>query len=203
MSGYGWEYFAHYKANYIEKLLPPHFSGRLLDFGCGVGNLLAILKEKLPQATLDGFDVSEKSLDLVGPDVKSNGQISNDFDQLGSNYDLIVVSNVFHHIPPPVRQGTVDNLRTKLKPSGQIAIFEHNPFNPLTQLSVHYSPLDRDAQLVFSRQLKRHLKKAGFQDIRCDYIVFFPKPFSLFHFLEPTLRWLPLGAQYTLVANKD
>ncbi|PYX98120.1 MAG: hypothetical protein DMG71_01290 [Acidobacteria bacterium] len=57
LSGEDSEYFAEYKARYLARRLSPDFTGKILDFGCGVGLLSRSLKKNLPAAKLDGYQL--------------------------------------------------------------------------------------------------------------------------------------------------
>jgi 2-polyprenyl-3-methyl-5-hydroxy-6-metoxy-1,4-benzoquinol methylase len=59
--GEGSSYFAEYKTRYRSRLHRQHFSGKLLDFGCGVGLLSGFLKKHLPGAQIHRFDISADS----------------------------------------------------------------------------------------------------------------------------------------------
>jgi hypothetical protein len=82
-----------------------------------------------------------------------------------------------------------------LAPGGRIVIFEHNPLNPVTRRAVAICPFDENAELLYPWQVKKLLRKAGFARVGLDYIVFFPRPLALARPIEPSLSWLPLGAQ--------
>jgi SAM-dependent methyltransferase len=78
--------------------LPPTFSGSLLDFGCGLGDALAIFKASYPSAKLFGVDHSREAIELCR---KRYGDIATFV--CGSHesvpeVDVIVASNVLEHI---------------------------------------------------------------------------------------------------------
>jgi 2-polyprenyl-3-methyl-5-hydroxy-6-metoxy-1,4-benzoquinol methylase len=193
-------YFAAYKARHVARLLGSAFAGRILDFGCGVGTLAKALKDSLPQATVDGYDVSSKGLAQIDPWIAAQGLFSADLSRLDRSYDAIVAANVFHHVAPAERPSAAGRLAGRLAPGGKIFIFEHNPVNPGTQWVVRHIPFDRDAQLLWPGETRRLLRSAGLKNLRTDYIVFFPKPLAWFRPLEPHLTWCPVGAQYVCTA---
>ena len=45
-----------------------------------------------------------------------------------------------------------------LRKGGLLVIIEHNPFNPLTQISVYRCPFDKDAVLLTARNVQLLLK---------------------------------------------
>ena len=96
LSGEDSEYFAEYKARYLARRLSPDFTGKILDFGCGVGLLSRSLKKNMPAAKLDGYDISCASLSCIERELTSEGTFTNDLLQLGEDYDLIVIANVLH-----------------------------------------------------------------------------------------------------------
>lgn len=202
VSGEDSAYFAEYKARYLRRLLPPEFSGRVLDFGCGIGLLSGFLKKYLPAIQLDGFDVSQESVRKVDGVLRSQGVFTSDLSQLARDYKLIVIANVMHHIPPGERKQTVQELAARLSRGGSLAIFEHNPANPITRWVVEKCPFDDDAVLLPPAEARAYADDAKLSVVRRDYIVFLPHLLGWLRPLESWLSWLPLGAQYVLMAEK-
>ena len=202
ISGEESEYFADYKARYLTRLLSRTYSGKVLDFGCGVGLLSGFLKRHMPMIQLDGFDPSGDSISRANPALTSRGLFTSDFDRLDRLYDLIVIANVMHHILPEQRLSTVQRLAARLHSWGKLVIFEHNPANPVTRWVVNHCPFDEDAVLLSADEVDSYLQQAGLHLSRRDYIVFLPRLLAWLRPLEPSLRWLPLGAQYVVVGEK-
>jgi SAM-dependent methyltransferase len=202
-SGEGGTYFAAVKAQYVRNLVGATFSGTMLDYGCGVGLLAGLLKSYLPTAQLDGYDVSAASLQRVDPALAAQGQFTSHSDELQKNYDLIILSNVMHHIPLPERKGAVSELKARLAQLGKLVVFEHNPANPLTRWVVNHCPFDENVALLWPGEARAYLKNAGLRVLRRDYIVFFPRQLAWLRPLESRIRWVPLGAQYAIVGEQD
>jgi SAM-dependent methyltransferase len=202
-SGEDSAYFAEYKARYLSRLLGRDFSGKVLDFGCGVGLLAGFLKRYLQAAQLHGFDVSCDSIRRVDSVLTEQGLFTSEFDQLTHDYDAIIVANVMHHIAPDQRQATVQELTRRLKTHGRLVIFEHNPANPLTRLVVERCPFDKDAILLSPPETRDYFRRARLRIVRNSYIVFMPRALAWLRALEPWLAWLPLGAQYVLVGERQ
>ncbi|MBM4133667.1 MAG: methyltransferase [Nitrospira sp.] len=202
ISGETSEYFAEYKARFmVREAVGPGFSGKVLDYGCGVGLLSEILNKHLPACTLHGFDVSSESIGKIGAGLRARGLFTAKDQDLDDDYDAIIVSNVMHHICPEDRQATICRLRSRLAPAGKLVMFEHNPLNPCTRWVVRHSPLDKEAILLPRGEALAYLRDAGLRVTRRAYIVFFPRPLAWLRALEPWLAWLPAGAQYALVAE--
>lgn len=202
VSGEGAAYFAEYKARYLARVLGADFGGRVLDFGCGVGLLSGFLKNYLRAARVDGYDVSRESIRHVDVALAGEGCFTSDLDELPGQYDLIVVANVMHHIPLAQRRPTVETLVRLLARAGRLALFEHNPLNPLTRWAVYRCPFDQDALLLPVRESAGYFAQVALHLLRRDFIVFMPRFLAWFRPLEPWLAWLPLGTQYALIGEK-
>jgi 2-polyprenyl-3-methyl-5-hydroxy-6-metoxy-1,4-benzoquinol methylase len=202
VTGENSEYFAQYKARYITRRMGSQFSGRILDYGCGVGMLSNYMKQTFPQAKVDGYDLSDASIARVDPSIRAQGTFTSDWSQIGRHYNLIVVTNVMHHVRPAERQGVIARLRDSLAPQGILIIVEHNPLNPLTRWAVSKCAFDDDAILLPTAESMGYVLHGGLEIVRRDYIVFFPRLLAWFRHLEPYLSWCPAGAQYALMARR-
>jgi hypothetical protein len=61
---------------------------------------------------------------------------------------------------------------------------------------------DRDARLLTLRAARQLLARPPLRIVRAAYVVFFPRPLRALRPLEARIGWLPLGAQYVLVAER-
>ena len=79
------------------------------------------------------------------------------------------------------------------------AVFEHNPWNPLTQTIVRRSPIDVNATLLYASESVALLKEAGFIRISLHYFLLVPEALEAkLAWLERRLRRVPLGGQYVV-----
>jgi SAM-dependent methyltransferase len=197
------EYFAELKASYLARIFGTDFSGKVLDFGCGVGLLSQFLLQYLPACRLHGYDPSASSIEQIQPVVYAKGKFTSREDELDQAYDLVVVANVMHHVAVEQRRETISDLYSRLAPGGHVVVFEHNPANPLTRWAVHICPFDVGVALLWPGEVRKYFEHAHLRTVRRDYITFFPRWFAWFRPLEPLLSWCPLGAQYVVSGRKS
>jgi SAM-dependent methyltransferase len=118
------------------------------------------------------------------------------------SFDVCFAISVLHHVPPSERPALIDAMKLMVRPGGLLAIFEHNPLNPLTRRAVAGCEFDRDAELLGSREARRLLLEAGLPNAGQRYILFFTRSSGLLRGIERRLGWLPLGAQYATFAQR-
>jgi SAM-dependent methyltransferase len=189
-------YFAEYKVALMSKLLGQGPAARILDFGCGAGRSLPYLDRYFPHAELWGYDVSPASLELAAERTPRAKLFSDWNDATDVRFDAILAANVFHHIPPSQRVPALVHCRESLTPTGQMYLFEHNPFNPVTRRIFERCPFDADAEMLTLKTARKLASAANLSITRCGYTLFFPRPLAFLRGLEPLLRRIPLGAQY-------
>ncbi len=207
ITGENVEYFAQYKVLEIAKNIPyTNENFTLLDYGSGTGSTLKFFLESFTNANIFAADISEKSLNASK---KKNGDcvhymhLTSEKIPCDSNFfDCIFVSCVFHHIPSNEHISTLRELFRVLKPGGNIFIFEHNPYNPLTVHAVNTCPFDKDAVLITAKNLKKSFIQAGFINPSTRFTLFFPNILKKLRVIEKYLYKCPLGAQYYIMAQK-
>jgi len=189
-------YYSEYKVKIVESkaVSSPR---RILEFGCGIGRNMKYLRDCFPQAEIQGCDISKASLEVAR---RENPQL--EFFLLPNGlsgqlpFDLIFIAGVFHHITPRLQLKCMQEVACLLKSSGEVFIFEHNPYNPITKHLVNTCPLDADAVLLRPREVIALLEKSGFDIQDLGYGLFFPPFLKRLRRLEDILRKLPLGGQY-------
>lgn len=209
-SGESPEYFAEYKvidlAAEVRKAGTVAAAPEVLDFGAGVGYSVPFFARHLPAARLTCLDVSKKSLELGASQHGSRADFVH-FDGARIPYgegrfDAALASCVFHHIPHAEHVALLAEIRRVLKPGGVLTVFEHNPLNPLTRHAVNTCEFDEHAELILAPTMRKRVREAGFDSAAIRYRIFFPHALRALRPLEPQLTWLPLGAQYYVVARK-
>lgn len=78
--------------------IPFEFAGRILDFGCGLGDAIPVYRQHFPNASLLGMDISETAVEKCRA---KYGDLASFF--CGDHTetppaDIIIASNVFEHL---------------------------------------------------------------------------------------------------------
>jgi SAM-dependent methyltransferase len=202
------EYFAEYKiadlARYLNNEHAP--SRRITDFGSGIGNSIPYFRIYFPGAALSCADVSARSAQLAQnrfPGNESYLLIEGEKIPIGdASQDLVFSACVFHHISHKDHVQWLMELLRITRPGGVLAIYEHNPLNPLTVRAFNTCPLDKNAKLIGAQRLSRACLAAGWSNVRIAYRLFFPRSLAYLRPLEQRLGWCRLGAQYRLLASR-
>ena len=124
-------------------------------------------------------------------------------DVADQSVDLIFVANVLHHIPKQSRGDVLSRVVQKLKVGGSIALFEHNPLNPLTKRVVASCEFDVGVELLGRKDLLRLIEQIESLTIKRDgYCMFIPEPFRILANLDRFFIKIPLGAQHFVIGNR-
>jgi SAM-dependent methyltransferase len=208
-SGESPQFFAEYKIADTAELLaergrPKNL--RILDLGSGIGVSVPFFRRHFPSADLVCLDVSRKSLDIGRKRFPNEARFVH-FDGAtipfpDGSFDLVFTACVFHHIDHAEHVALLSEVRRVLADTGTFVVFEHNPLNPLTVHAVNTCVFDEHAKLIPAGQMLRSCGAAGFGKLERRYRIFFPGPLRRLRPLERYLRWLPLGAQYFVAAEK-
>ena len=207
LSGEDPEFFAEYKAKEAARAMAAADIAprRIMDFGAGRGNCIAHLQREFPEAALTALDVSARSLThCAARAIRPLETVCYDGQTLpfeDASFDLVFTACVFHHIPEDDHIRLLSEIRRVLTPKGRFMLFEHNPWNPLTRHAVATCPFDVNAVLISAPEMRRRFRAAGFSDIDLKWTLFFPAFAAPLRPLERGLGWLPLGAQYRLLAR--
>ena len=194
-------YFAEYKVAITRKLVTRKVA-RILEYGCGIGRNIPYLRETFPGCEIIGSDISQASL-AIAQEAQPETTFFLETNETPTldKFDLIFVAGVYHHIPRQDRAAVSVTLRERLVQNGDIIVFEHNPYNPVTRRIVSTCEYDTDAVLLAPGELKQNLMQAGCRVEDSQYCLFIPPRLSALHWLEPKLGWLPMGGQYYVHAK--
>lgn len=117
----------------IAETIPVARDMRVLDVGCGPGNLLIALSEKEPFLHLTGLDIDPEILAVA----KKKRRMSKAVQFLEANatkipiadgqMDIVVSSLAFHHLSTEQKQEALREIYRVLKPGGMFWLFDFLP----------------------------------------------------------------------------
>lgn len=201
------DFFMAVKMHHMMSTIRHHFGSseglQLLDVGSGIGRAAAFLSEL--RCEIHGIDTSEKMIEISQ---KNNPQGSyqlydgTTFPFPEQSFDVAFAICVFHHVDRFRRLSLAAEMLRVLRPGGLFLIYEHNPWNPLTRLTVFRCPFDKDALLLRRRESEDLVRRAGCERIRSEYLLLLPFPSHRVRAFEHLLRRLPLGAQYCTIGQR-
>lgn len=184
-------------------LVGPPSQQRVLDVGCGVGLTDAFLVDRV--GSLHGIDLSPESVTeaaSANPSAQYTAFDGVTFPLEDESVDLAFAVCVLHHVPPEQRDRFAAELRRVVRPGGIVAVFEHNPLNPLTRVAVNRCDLDEGVTLSRRHTTTRLLTRAGLRVERGAYIIFTTSP-RWSGRADRALGWCPAGAQYFVAARRE
>jgi ubiquinone/menaquinone biosynthesis C-methylase UbiE len=118
------------------------------------------------------------------------------------SFDVGFSACVFHHIAHEEHVKWLRELRRVTRAGGMLAVFEHNPLNPLTVRAVNTCAFDENARLIRAREMVERFRESGWREVKARYHVFFPHALAGLRGLEKWMGAVPLGGQYSVVGVK-
>lgn len=203
-------YFVSYKVNILKDHIF-NLPKNILDFGCGIGLSSKYISEQFPMSKIWGIDTSSLSIEKAKKLKISNAIFSCvDITKQELNlplFDVIFVSCVFQHIMPKDRQKVLSKLLSLLSKNGKLFIFEHNPYNPITNLIYNMTEIDNGCCMMSHFELNKILKEIILNDFviyQTFFSIFMPRYMFLskIFFLEKYLKKIPIGAQYYKIIQR-
>jgi SAM-dependent methyltransferase len=174
----------------------------VLDAGCGIGLTVPHLRDLF--RSLSGTDVSAEALAVAereNPGVRfelaAPGRLP--FDD--GVFDLTFCMNVVQVVPMDERAAFLSELARVTRAGGLVAVFEHNPYNPLTRIIVRRFDSSASVGMLPMGETKRLLEAAEMKPVAQGFILLSPTRSSRAVALERSLRRIPLGAQYYVAAR--
>jgi 2-polyprenyl-3-methyl-5-hydroxy-6-metoxy-1,4-benzoquinol methylase len=126
-------------------------AANILEVGCGEGALTERLANAYPNANLTGIDITPKVGRMFKGDSKQvtfKEQTINDFvAENYSQFDLLVISDVMHHIPWEMHKDFLIDAGKALKPGGYLILkdweYSSTPIHLLCYLADRYITGDK------------------------------------------------------------
>jgi trans-aconitate methyltransferase len=147
----------------LLSLLKNYSPVNIFEIGCGIGSISWSLAKQFPHSSVTGFDISEKSIALSKkifklPNLKF--VLADDIALLPvditDSYDLIVMMDVYEHIPPHQRLAIINFIQQTIAVNGTLFISCPTPRH-LNYLKQHQpseiQPVDEDITMIELMQL--------------------------------------------------
>ncbi|OGW92216.1 MAG: hypothetical protein A3E74_03985, partial [Omnitrophica bacterium RIFCSPHIGHO2_12_FULL_44_12] len=169
-----------------------------LDVGCGTGAIASYLCQNNIKTI--GVDLSYHMIQSGQKCAPNQAQCivspSTRLPFESGFFDCCYTVCLFHHLSEPDQIKTLREMKRVTKRGGLVTIFEHNPYNPVSQLIVKLSPLDKNVRLLTKSKVNQLFSETGIQTVLQKYILFFPEFMSKLNYLETYMNQWPMGCQY-------
>jgi ubiquinone/menaquinone biosynthesis C-methylase UbiE len=145
---------------------------RILDIGCGTGNLAMLIKRLHPDAEVVGIDPDPKALARAqrkagreALSVHLDRGFAEELPYPDASFDRVLSALMFHHLGPEEKEKTLDEARRVLKPDGSLHLLDFGGEQVRSDGFIarlhHRSERLRDN---FGDRIPTHMREAGFAD---------------------------------------
>jgi ubiquinone/menaquinone biosynthesis C-methylase UbiE len=104
---------------------------RILEIGCGTGNLTILIKRLYPGAEVVGIDPDPKALARAqrkagreALSVQLHRGFAEELPYPNASFDRVLSALMFHHLGPEEKEKTLDEARRVLKPGGSLHLVD-------------------------------------------------------------------------------
>lgn len=201
------DFFTRVKVDYFIDILTTDIGHpadlKILDIGCGVGIYHKYLSGRV--GDLNGVDVSEGSITRARETNKNVAYESYTGSRLpyaDNSFDAAVTICVMHHVPPSGWAHFMSEMKRVVKSGGVTVVFEHNPYNPVTQKIVDRCPFDVNAVLLKPKTTSKLMLDSKLTEVTHRYIFSVPAANKALRFVDRMFSHIPSGAQYYCKGRK-
>lgn len=149
---------------------------RVLDFGCGKGRYLRLFASLLPEAELFGCDVEVQGVEQVRRDGFVAAVLDPEVAKLpydDASFDFVYSSNVVEHIPRPLYEQYLREVRRVLKPGGRFVV--GTPNYPIKRLYDMFTMIGNPAWRYYLFDDPTHVNKLSCRRLERDLAEVFDK----------------------------
>ena len=167
-----WAFYVEATTRETLKRLPMAPAARVLDVGCGTGELLSRLRAKYPEAGLAGLDPVAEMLAVARDKLSGNEDLRIGYaDSLpwsAGAFDVVVSCNMFHYISHPV-EALLEMARV-LRPGGSLVLTDWCDDYLACRVCNLYLRLTNRAFYKTYRESEclELLRSAGFRDVKLE-----------------------------------
>ena len=167
-----WAFYVEATTRETLRRLPMTPMARVLDIGCGTGELLRRLRAKYPDAALAGLDPVPQMLAVAGDKLSGKEDLRIGYaDALpwkAATFDVVVSCNMFHYITHPVE--ALREMARVVRPGGVIVLTDWCDDYLACRACNLYLRLTNRAFYKTYRQAECYelLQRAGFRDVRLE-----------------------------------
>jgi len=183
-------YYSEYKVRILTKFFDSNKKMNILEYGCGIGRNLKYFKKYFPNSSLYATDISKESLSIAEKEYADvNFFELENVSKYCNFFDLIFIAGVYHHILPEDRMQATNTIYNLCKAGGNIVVFEHNPFNPLTKKMVRECEFDADAVLLSKSETIDIFERVDLSIVKSGYTLFIPSKLKELSIVANMLGW--------------
>jgi ubiquinone/menaquinone biosynthesis C-methylase UbiE len=167
-----WAFYVEATSRETLRRMPMMPTARVLDVGCGTGELLRRLRAKYPRAVLAGLDPVAEMLDVAKDKLSGNEDLRVGYaDSLpwdAGSFDVLVSCNMFHYITHPVE--ALREMARVLRPGGFLVLTDWCDDYLACRVCNLYLRLTNRAFYKTYRQAEclGVLNAAGFSDVKLE-----------------------------------
>ena len=144
---------------------------RVLEIGCGTGNLVLLVKRRDPQLEVTGLDPDPKALARAGRKARQAGlalQLDRGFaDRLpypDDRFDRVLSSLMFHHLDADLRVASLREVRRVLRPGGSLHLMDFGGESHHLHGLTRFARRSHTLQDNWDNRIPVLLREAGFSD---------------------------------------
>lgn len=159
--------------NILHKLSQFSFN-KLLDVGCGTGNLLSLITKKY-EIQLSGVDLSPNMLNIANEKLGEKADLrlgdSENLPFKDESFDMVTCTDSFHHYPHP--ENVLAEIKRVLNPKGTLLIanpWAPTPFRQLVNMYMRLFSKGGNVKLYSKNDIHKLLNNSGFKNIKWEPI---------------------------------
>jgi ubiquinone/menaquinone biosynthesis C-methylase UbiE len=146
-------------------------AGRVLEIGCGTGNLALLVKRLHPDLAVVGLDPDAQALARAGRKARHAGltlELDRGFaDELpypDGSFDRVLSSLMFHHLEADLRLASLRDVLRVLRPGGSLHLMDFGGDSHHLHGLARFARRSRTLKDNWDRRIPRLMHEAGFND---------------------------------------